>query len=164
MFHRIIVALDDSSHAQRALAEAIDLAQRTNAELTVMTVVPAVSDWALGGEFAVPINLDDLREQTERSYLAMLDAAIDTVPDDLPVTRILRHGDAGSAIVDEANAGGHDLIVMGSRGRGEFRSLVLGSVSHQVLQTSPLPVLVVHASADHSDTARGQVDRAHVPG
>jgi nucleotide-binding universal stress UspA family protein len=163
MFHRILVALDFSSHAQRALAEAIDMAHATNAQLTVMTVVPTVSEWALGGEFAAPVNLEELRQQTERSYMAMLDAAIDTVPEDLPVTRIFRHGAASTVIVDEASAGGHDLIVMGSRGRGEIRSLLLGSVSHHVLQASPVPVLIVHASADRAGAAGDQGDREHVP-
>jgi hypothetical protein len=61
------------------------------------------------------VNLGENREQTDRSYQTAPDAAVDTVPGDLPVTKLLQHGAAGAAILHEASAGKHDLIVMGSR-------------------------------------------------
>jgi len=147
MFRHILVAIDGSDHARQALVEAIDLARATNATLTVMTVVPKTNPWALGGGCYVPVNLDELRQQAERNYERTLGTAIAAwVPDDMPVTGIVRRGAVAPTIVEQAVAGNHDLIVVGSRGRGELRSLLLGSVSHDVLQSSPIAVLVVHAA------------------
>jgi nucleotide-binding universal stress UspA family protein len=146
MFRHILVAIDGSDHARQALVEAIDLACATNATLTVMTVVPKTNPWALGGGYYAPVDLDDLQRQAVRNYERTLGTAIAAwVPDDMPVTGIVRRGAVAPTIVDQAVTGNHDLIVVGSRGRGELRSLLLGSVSHGVLQSSPVAVLVVHA-------------------
>lgn len=145
MFRRILVAFDGSSHAQAALAEAFDLAHDNNGRVTVMAVVPQPDAWGLGNAFGAPIDLDGLGKSLEHDYRAMLDDAVDGGPADVPVTKILRHGAAAPAILAEAGARDHDLIIMGSRHRGELWSLVLGSVSHHVQQASPVPVLVVHA-------------------
>jgi nucleotide-binding universal stress UspA family protein len=145
VFHRILVAFDASAHAEQALAEAVELAQAISAELTVLTVAPDVYDMTLG-YVAPPADFQGVSEQIEQGFQTMLDSAVERVPGDLPVTKILRRGDAAREIVDEARKDNHDLIVMGSRGRGDFRALLLGSVSHNVLQSSPVPVLVVHAS------------------
>jgi nucleotide-binding universal stress UspA family protein len=147
MFRHLLVAFDGSSHAQRALAEAVEMAQGNNGRLTVMAVVPDSNLWAANSGYEAGVDVNDASDQIERDYQAMLDAAVDAVPDDVPVIKILKHGAAGAAVVDVAGAGHHDLIVMGSRGRGELRSLLLGSVSHRVVQSSPVPVLLVHVTA-----------------
>jgi len=143
MFRRLLVAFDSSLHAQRALEEAIDLAQTLNARLTIITVVPRPSDWLAAG-YDIPVQHDELNREIEHEYEVTLDDVVDSVPHDLPVTKVLKYGPAAAAILVEAAEGGHDLIVMGSRGRSELRSLLLGSVSHEVLRASPVPVLVVH--------------------
>jgi nucleotide-binding universal stress UspA family protein len=150
VFRRILVAVDGSTHAQRALSEAVDLARLSKASLTVMTVVPDRSGWVLGGSgYVPPVNLEELNAQVQREYEQMLDAAVATGASEVSVEKVLGHGSAAPAILRQIEAGKHDLVVMGSRGRGEVRSLLLGSVSHGVLQASRVPVLVVHA--DHDD-------------
>ena len=89
-----------------------------------MTVVPEPSAWASLGAADAPINLRELNEQVEHAYRSMLDAAVETVPQDLPVKTLLKHGAPGAAIVDEVTAHDHDPIIMGSRGRGELRGLL----------------------------------------
>ncbi len=145
MFHRLLVAYDGSDHAERALADAVALAQENRGRLTVLAIAPEPSVWVFSG-YGVPVDIDALSGQVERACSAMLDRAVSGIPGDVPVTKMLRRGPPGPMIVDEANAGDHDLVVMGSRGRGELRSLLLGSVSHHVLQGSRVPVLVVHGS------------------
>ena len=146
MFRNILVPIDGSEHAARALAEAADLARSNNAGLTVMTVSPDPSVWMLSGAgWGAPVDLEEIRDDAEKEYRAMLEAAVETVADARPRS-VLVHGRPSHAIVEQVRKDGHDLVVMGSRGRGDVRSLLLGSVSHEVLQTSPAAVLVVHAT------------------
>ena len=143
---RILVAVDGSPHAERALETAIALANATHGTLTLMTVVPEPSAWVLGGSYAVPINVEALREPLEHQYRRMLDGAAEKVPHAVRHTTLIAHGVAGPAIVQQLRSGDHDVVVMGSRGRGAVSSFLLGSTSQEVLHESPLPVLVTNAS------------------
>lgn len=148
MFRNILVAIDGSAHAARALAEAIDLGDRDDARLTITTSVPDPSAWLLAGAgYGGSIDYVALGEETKREYEDLLKEAVSQVPQRVSVTSRLVHGRPGDRILEQLKEGEHDLVVMGCRGRGDARSLVLGSVSHQVLNAAPAAVLIVHADA-----------------
>jgi nucleotide-binding universal stress UspA family protein len=146
VFRRILVAFDGSVQAGRALDEAIGLAWASNANITVIAVAPQPSGWGalsgIGG-LSAPVDLAEVDKQLERQYLSLLQEAIARIPPTLAATPLLRRGAPGAAILDETRSGAYDLVVMGSRARGELKSMLLGSVSHHVLHASPVPVLVV---------------------
>jgi nucleotide-binding universal stress UspA family protein len=149
MFHHILVAVDGSPDADRALAQAIDLAQSEHSRLTLMT---AVQD-PPGTAYIVPgAPIDQLVENAKTESEAILARARDKVPDNLPVTTILTEEPIRTALIHRIKEAGHDLVVMGSRGRGAVRATLLGSVSHYVLHHSPVPVLIAHA--DRSEHER----------
>jgi nucleotide-binding universal stress UspA family protein len=144
VFRDVLVAVDGSPHSERALAEAIDIARQNDGSVTLVTVVPELTTWALGGGFTPTVDYQSLRDDLDREYRQMLDDAKAKVPPEVRSNAVLLEGRPGRAIVDQVRSGGHDLVAMGSRGRGELRSMVLGSVSEEVLHASPVPVLVVH--------------------
>jgi nucleotide-binding universal stress UspA family protein len=151
VFRRILVAVDGSRAAERALADGAEMAAAVDGTLTALTVVPHMSSWSLGGGEYGPTTsvqaLDEVREQNDYEYKEMLDAAVAAIPAKVAVTKVVSHGRPADTIVEHAIKDKQDLIVIGSRGRSDFKVLLLGSVSHHVLQTSPVPVLVVHADA-----------------
>ena len=139
MFKNILVAVDGSIHSEQALAQAVDLARSEGGRLTLLAVGRPPATWPSPQQPVVSDAelLDAMRE--------VVDDAAETVPDDIPVSTILRLGPPGDEIVNQAAEGQYELIVMGSRGRGAATSALLGSVSHAVLNRGPAAVLIVHA-------------------
>jgi nucleotide-binding universal stress UspA family protein len=142
MFHNILVALDGSPTADKALTEAIDLAGSENARLTLFTAIvpPPVGAYYGAAGDAVTTIINDARAEAE----AIVRSGRDKVPDDVSVTTVVSMDPVLAALIGQIEEGGHDLVVMGSRGRGAVRSALLGSTSHHVLHHSPVPVLIIH--------------------
>jgi nucleotide-binding universal stress UspA family protein len=155
-FRSILVAVDGSRHGDAALAHAVELARDGNARLTILTATPPAPGVSLTGPAAAvaAANLDRLEQDFER----VLRAAVDRVPEGLPVTTVHASGPPARAILDEAGRGDHDLIVMGSRGLGPARS-IMGSVSHRVLRHTPRAVLIVHAAVEADDPPAAVADQ-----
>ena len=143
MFHNILVSVDGSPDAERALSEAIDLAKVSNARLTILTSIVRPPSWAYSG-----INAGAAQQvagELEVEAKDVLRRAEASVPQEIPVTTILTPDPIRQALTKRVDEACHDLVVMGSRGRGALASTVLGSVSHHMLHHSPVPVLIVHA-------------------
>jgi nucleotide-binding universal stress UspA family protein len=144
MFRNILLSYDGSPHSQRALEEAIDLAKESRGRLTILTSVQQLAPWMYGPGSAgavAQLSNDLLTEAQE-----ILRAAVDQVPDDIPLTKMLSRDPIRSALMKELGKGCYDLLVLGSRGRGAVSASLLGSVSHYALNHSPVPVLIVHES------------------
>src|SRR5919202_4320098 len=135
MFRNILVAVDGSTHSDRALDEAIDIARGSHARLTIITgaAEPRTASMIAMASGAAAALGPALMQQAERA----LRSAVERVPDDVSVTTVLTEEPIRNAILKRIDEGGHDLVVMGSRGRGTVRSAVLGSVSHHVIHHSP---------------------------
>lgn len=142
MFRNILVAIDGSADADRALGHAIDLASCERAKLTIFSAVPAPPPFAYSTPGAAA--LGDLGEQARAETQKIVRAALERVPEDVSVTSVVKQEPAKPALLAQIATGGHDLVVMGSRGRGAVRSALLGSVSHHVLHHCRIPVLIVH--------------------
>jgi nucleotide-binding universal stress UspA family protein len=142
MFHNILVALDGSPAADKALTEAIDLAGSDHAQLTLFTAVvpPPIGAYYGAAGDAVTTLVNDAKADAE----AIVRRGRDTVPDDVSVTTVVSMDPVLPALLGQIEDGGHDLVVMGSRGRGAVRSALLGSTSHYVLNHSHIPVLIIH--------------------
>ncbi len=134
---RIVVGIDRSELAQRALGQAVEAARLRGADLAVVHVVPFPFD--LSAPVLTP-------QPTEADLRAMGGAVIDQAlgavdVDGLEVERIVTIGHTAHGLCEAAR--GADLLVVGSRGLGGFRGLLVGSVTHQVVGHAPCPVLVV---------------------
>ncbi|MCZ7575048.1 MAG: universal stress protein [Ardenticatenaceae bacterium] len=148
MFRSILVPLDGSPLAEQVLPLALSIAKRAGARLTLLQVVPVpgaaltLTDAVLSAD----AQLDLLQSQTDkylRDIAQRLLPASSAEPDPIPVEREMITGQAGLAISECAATLPADLIVMATHGRSGLHWLALGSVTGQVLQLSPAPLIIV---------------------
>ena len=157
MFQNILVAIDDSPDAAQALTQAIDLAESEHARLTLFSAVvaPPPAAYIGGGGTVAAALAADSETETEK----ILRGAAERVPDGVSLSTVLSGEPVRLALIRQITTGHHDLLVMGSRGRGALRSVLLGSVSHYVLNHSPVPVLIVHAEPERGLESSARIVR-----
>lgn len=136
---RIVVGVDGSPGSVAALSWACGLASETGAE------VEAVTAWELSYAWIDGYAPDILRwsEEARRDAEARLDNAIRAAAGSaqVSVSRTVVEGPAVSALLDASKDA--DVLVVGSRGRGGFAGLLLGSISQQCVHHAHVPVTVV---------------------
>jgi nucleotide-binding universal stress UspA family protein len=146
LFNKILVALDGSEHADQALTVALDLATKYRSHLILLTVFQPVYLPTSGfNPSAAEVMLDFAKTQKKHAE-QVLSKAKQNVKKEHPtlqITTTLVEGRPADMIIATAEDESVNLIVMGSRGLGGIRQLVLGSVSDRVADSAACPVLIV---------------------
>jgi nucleotide-binding universal stress UspA family protein len=139
-YPRILVAIDETEAAAFALRHVVPYAVDQRSHLTLLSVVPnPPRSVAIAG-----IPPQQLADQMEREAAKHLREVTATLPQELSVTTVVRHGDPAEEILALLSEQPFDMLCMGARGRGRVTGAVLGSVSTAVLHHSPVPVVVLH--------------------
>lgn len=138
----VVVGIDDSSAAARALRWAIEEAQRRDVALTVVHVYQPPPDPAMLASMAADLHAKVL-DRSRREAEQLIDDVVDhvAVPSSVAIRRVVERGSAAEVLM--AHAGSERMLVVGTRGRGALGRVVFGSVSHQCVQHASGPVVVV---------------------
>ena|SRR5438270_2245957 len=141
MTKNIVVGVDESEGARRALSWAVHEAALRGAELVV------VHAWQFPAAAYVPyvpsssITIGAMEEMAEK-MLAEMEASID-MPPHVCIRHVLVEGPPAAKLLKEAKDAA--LLVVGTRGRGGFTGLLLGSVSQHCVHHAPCPVVLLPA-------------------
>lgn len=143
MFKHILVPVDSSETAQKAVETAAGLARAFGSAVTVIYVIDPYPFTGLGSDFAygqaeyLSAASAEAKEATEAARAVLSKAGV-TVS-----TQVVEAHTIWRGILETAQTLGADLIVMGSHGRRGVEKVVLGSVAQRVLSHAQLPVFVV---------------------
>lgn len=145
MFKHLLVPIDGSPTSELAVAKAIGLAKAFDTEVTAIYVIDPYPFTGVGADFAYGqgqyLNaakaaatdaLSNARTQMEQAGVKVKTATVESHT-------------VWRGILEAAESGGADLIVMGSHGRSGIEKLVLGSVAQKVITNTRLPVLLVRS-------------------
>ena len=137
MMKNILVPVDGSEGSDRAVAQAIALAGACDAKLHFLYVANI-------NQLAINACLSDaILEAVTKAGNVILDRAMQMVPTGIDKEATSETGSPAVVILDHAENTGVDLIVMGSRGLGVVKGVLLGSVSQYIVEQAKCPVLVV---------------------
>ena len=133
---KILYATDLSESAKTALAWAMSLAEKYDAGISTIHIMPDLikeMSAGMGYDLEAHFGADRLTEFNVKGKSAARDSVVKRIKAGHPVQEI----------VEAAVEGGYDLVIMGSHGHGFIDKILLGSVAQGVVQKCPIPVLTV---------------------
>lgn len=140
MFKNILVAVDGSENSDMAFDTAVELAKNSKSRLNIIHVTQS----SMGRRTMVSPQMDDTLLDIGRTIMSRYKKKLEANEKDLrKIKTLLKQGDAAQRIIETARAEKCDLVVIGSRGLGTFKQLLLGSVSQKVSNYTGCPVLIV---------------------
>ncbi|MFO7549509.1 MAG: universal stress protein [Acidimicrobiia bacterium] len=137
----IVVGVDESTASGAVVQRAVEEARRWDAELHVVHVFHAPVLPYMGA----PVDIPSIAEAQRREVWDRLGPHLEAPG--VPIERVDLEGYPPDTLVDYVHDVGADLLVVGSRGRGELAALVLGSTSHRSIHLATCDVLVVKSAA-----------------
>jgi nucleotide-binding universal stress UspA family protein len=140
LFSKILVPVDGSDNSLRALDAALVLSEKIGSEVTAIHVMEDIPVLHIESEKLLRKLIDDFKKE---SQLILSRCSEIAAKKGLSLNTKLLQGNASSSILEFCEKGGYDTIVMGSRGIGKFKELVLGSVSSKVLHHSSCAVMII---------------------
>ena len=137
MVKNILIPVDGSEGSDRAVAEAIVVAEACEAKLNFLYVANI-------NQLAINACLSDaILEAVTKAGNVILDRAMEMVPSGIDKEAFSETGSPAVVILDFASNHPTDMIIMGSRGLGVVKGVLLGSVSQYIIEQSECPVMVV---------------------
>jgi len=140
---KILVAVDGSEPSKNALGQALEHSIKWNAELLIVTVVPPISSVTYLGQHEYITHYKEFLRESQKKVLDEVSSFVRNRCPDIKYETRLEEGRPSDVIVDIARNEDVDLIIMGSRGMGGIKGLVLGSTSRSVVNSCTKPILIV---------------------
>lgn len=134
MYRKILAAVDGSHHSLKACEHTLELAERFPGVKVYLLHVVGIRE-GLEGEVSTDV-LDEM--------MAIMKPILELGREKgIACETLFLHGEPGPIIIEHADQNSFDLIVMGNRGLGSLKELVLGSVSQKVIKNVRCPVMIV---------------------
>lgn len=140
MFTNVLVPVDGSDNSYRALDEALLLSQKLGSNITVVNVMEQVPITHIESEKLLSELLEAYRKENQEILSKCSKIASEK---GISIKTLLLQGNPASVILDYCKKENFDLVIMGSRGLGKFKQLILGSVSNKIVHHCQCAVLLI---------------------
>jgi nucleotide-binding universal stress UspA family protein len=140
LFSKLLVPVDGSENSLRALEAAIFLSKKLDAQITALHVMEKAPTVYIHPQKELEELLKNYRKESERILEKCQQIGKNNR---IELNMAISEGDVASKIIQYAEKGRFDMVVMGHRGSGKFKEMVLGSVSEKVLHRTKCSVLIV---------------------
>jgi len=147
-FEKILVCVDFSETAKRAIEQGIMIARQDRAAVEFLFVFQPINemtgDLAAFVQIMPPVNNVDYRQTAEKDLEAFLQPCLEGVGDLEVAATVIENSRVSDAIIDRANGSGANLVVLGTRGRTGLKRLwFMGTTAERIVAEAPCSVLSV---------------------